>query len=113
MLELLLQAAEGAGQTGYTIELMALRALVFQSMGDSARAAATLAQALRLAEPEGYGRTFVDEGEPMRALIGRLEIRDRRLKAYAQRLLASFEGTPSPTSNFQSPLSNLQSPPDL
>jgi len=121
LLESLLQAAEGAGQAGYVIELMGLRALVFQSRGDPARAVATLAQALRLAEPEGYVRTFADEGEPMRALIGRLEIRDQRLKAYVQRLLASFERPPSPISNLprparrsrggQSPISNLPSLP--
>jgi LuxR family maltose regulon positive regulatory protein len=111
LLESLLQAAERAGQTGYMIELMALQALVFQSIGDPARAAATLTQALRLAEPESYVRTFVDEGEPMRALIGRLEIRDWRLKAYVQRLLASFDVLPSPTSKFQSPISSLQSLP--
>ncbi len=109
LLESLRRAAESAGQMGYVIELMALQALVFQSVGDSARAATTLAQALQLAEPEGYGRTFVDEGEPMRALIERLEIRDWRLKTYVQRLLASFELSPTPISNLQSPISDLLS----
>jgi LuxR family maltose regulon positive regulatory protein len=109
LLESLLQSAESAGQVGYGIELLGLRALVFQSMGDPGRAAATLAQALRLAEPEGYVRTFVDEGEPMRALLKKLEIRDSRLKAYAQRLLASFELPRTSTSNFQPPTSNLLS----
>jgi LuxR family maltose regulon positive regulatory protein len=110
LLESLLRAAESAGQMGHVIELMALRALVFQSMGDSGRAAATLTQALRLAEPESYVRTFVDEGEPMRALLEKMEIRDWRLKAYVQRLLASFELSRISTSNFQPPISNLQSP---
>jgi LuxR family maltose regulon positive regulatory protein len=109
LLESLLQAAEGAGQAGHVVELMGLRALVFQSLGDAARAAATLEQALRLAEPEGYVRTFVDEGEPMRALLRRLEIGDWRLKAYVQRLLASFDLSPTPISNLQSPISDLLS----
>jgi LuxR family maltose regulon positive regulatory protein len=109
LLESLLRAAESAGQTGYVIELMALQALVFQSMGDPAQAAAMLTQALRLAEPEDYVRTFVDEDEPMRALLKKLEIRDWRLESYVQRLLASFDGPSSRTSNLQPPISNLLS----
>ena len=59
-LESLLRVAEGAGQVGNVIELLGLRALVFQALGDAAKAVAALEQALALAEPEGYVRTFVD-----------------------------------------------------
>ena len=42
------------------------------------RAVGTLARALTLAEPEGYVRTFVDEGEAMGALLSAtLEARQR------------------------------------
>jgi LuxR family maltose regulon positive regulatory protein len=68
-------------------------------------ALASLERALVLAEPEGYVRIFVDEGEPMRLLIlefaqsselGRLWIekqsrhQDHKLIGYVDRLLAAF-----------------------
>jgi LuxR family maltose regulon positive regulatory protein len=46
-----------------------LQALASQQLGDSAQALAALEEALFLAEPEGYVRTFVDEGEPMARLL--------------------------------------------
>ena len=46
-----------------------LRALAFQAEGNAHDALTALEHALTLAEPEGYVRTFVDEGEPMRLLI--------------------------------------------
>ena len=103
LLESLLRAAESAGQMGYVIELMALRALVLQSMGDSARAAATLTQALRLAEPESYGRTFVDEGEPMRALLKKLEISRLEIEDLHTKIAGFFRG--AAISNLQLPIS--------
>jgi LuxR family maltose regulon positive regulatory protein len=67
--------------------------------GNTARALGCLERALRLAEPEGYIRTFVDEGEPMRSLIEELRLAiarrrpgDPRLLAYMDRLLSAFAG---------------------
>ncbi len=110
--------AEASGWTGRVIEILILQALARQAEGDLPQAVACLERALTLAEPEGYVRIFVDEGEPMRVLLRGLEIGDWRLKAYVHRLLASFEGPPSPparaaqpgraTSNLQPPTSNLQ-----
>jgi LuxR family maltose regulon positive regulatory protein len=102
--------AEASGWTGWAIEILILQALAWQVEGDLPQAVACLGRALALAEPEGYVRIFVDEGEPLRALLRGSEIRDWKLEAYAQRLLASFEGLPSPISNLQSPTSNLQPP---
>jgi LuxR family maltose regulon positive regulatory protein len=82
------------------IELLALRALALQTQTNSAGAKAALERALYLAEPEGYIRTFVDEGEPMREAIdnwrlvtGRsknLTEVQTRLMAYAENLLGQF-----------------------
>ncbi len=72
LLERLLNAAEAAGRTGRVIEVLALQALAFQSQSNSSRAQTALERALVLAEPEGYVRIFVDEGEPMRLLLERL-----------------------------------------
>jgi LuxR family maltose regulon positive regulatory protein len=51
------------------IEILALKALALQQMGEVEPALLTLEKALSLAEPEGYQRTFVDEGEPMARLL--------------------------------------------
>jgi LuxR family maltose regulon positive regulatory protein len=54
------------------IELLGLRALVLRARNYEPGALTTLREALALAEPEGYVRTFVDEGEPMADLLRRL-----------------------------------------
>ena len=51
------------------IEIRVAQALAHQMRGDLPRALASLEGALGLAEPEGYVRTFVDEGAPMAALL--------------------------------------------
>ena len=49
--------------------LLIVQALAHRAQGDTTAALAALERALTLAEPEGYVRTFVDEGEAMRLLI--------------------------------------------
>ena len=63
----LLQAAETGGRLGSVIQILLLKALAFQAQDDLPRALAALERTLTLAEPEGYVRTFVDEGEAMRS----------------------------------------------
>ena len=60
-------------------------------MGDCSleQALITLESALSLAEPEGYVRTFIDEGEPMAKLL-RLAASRGIAKKYVRKLLASF-----------------------
>jgi len=118
LLDSLLQVAEAAGQTGNVIELLALKALALQARGQSAQATTTLERALTLAEPEGYLRIFVDEGEPMRLLIADFRLRIGRqahsapdstpdhLFAYVDKLLATFPGA---ALSAQSAISNLKS----
>jgi LuxR family maltose regulon positive regulatory protein len=77
LLERLLDVAEATGSMGSAIEILAVEALTFDVRGDEARAMAAVGRALSLAEPEGYVRTFVDEGEPMSTLLDRL-LRVRR-----------------------------------
>ena len=69
-----------------------------------------LSEALALAEPGGFIRTFVDEGEPMRFLISdfRLQIEkqsrgsDYKLIDYVDRLLAAFARPESKVQNRKS-----------
>ena len=66
----LLAAAVGGGRDGTVIEVLALLALAHRAAGEDAEALAVLERALTLAEPEGYVRVFVGEGDPMSALLG-------------------------------------------
>ncbi len=116
LLDSLLQAAEAAGQTGNVIELLALRALALRAQGQSAQAMTMLERALTLAEPEGYFRIFVDEGEPMRLLLQRMKVEDPRkgaeggrMQEYIGNLLAAFGEQPAsadlhPSSFISQPL---------
>jgi LuxR family maltose regulon positive regulatory protein len=93
--------ARSAGRIGRVIEILVLKALAVQEMGDSDRAYAALAASLTLAEPEGYVRVFLDEGEPMKMLLAqwlaRAEVGEPKsddLRTYASRLLAHFDTEP-------------------
>jgi LuxR family maltose regulon positive regulatory protein len=65
----LLEKAESGRRTGRVIEVLVLQALVFLGRQETEQALAALKKALALARPEGYIRTFVDEGEPMIRLL--------------------------------------------
>jgi LuxR family maltose regulon positive regulatory protein len=87
----LLQAAETGGRLGSAIQILLLQALAFQAQDNLPLALPPLERALTLAEPEGYVRIFVDEGEALRLLIEkRSHNRDHPLSGYADKLLAAF-----------------------
>jgi LuxR family maltose regulon positive regulatory protein len=89
LLARLLQAAEDGGRTGRVIEMLTLQALAQGALGDTQQALIPLERALSLAEPEGYVRLFVDEGEPMAMLL--YEAAARGISPnYANKLLAAF-----------------------
>jgi LuxR family maltose regulon positive regulatory protein len=69
LLEQLLELAETAGAASYTIEALVLQALALLTQEKSGQALMALERALTLAEPEGYIRMFVDEGDPMIRLL--------------------------------------------
>ncbi|HET9927725.1 MAG TPA: hypothetical protein VFQ09_02870, partial [Rubrobacter sp.] len=68
-LRLLAQLHATAPTAARTIEILALQAMALHAKGHKEQAASTLAEALALAEPEGYVRTFVDEGPVMAELL--------------------------------------------
>jgi LuxR family maltose regulon positive regulatory protein len=89
LLERLLETAEAEGRTGVNIEALALQALADWRRGERAGAMAPLEHALRLAEPEGYVRRFIDLGLPMARLLQ--EARSRGvMPGYVENLLAAF-----------------------
>jgi LuxR family maltose regulon positive regulatory protein len=88
LLARLLDAAETGGWMGKAVEILVLQALAFQVKGEEEKALAALEKALSLAEPEGYVRTFVDEGAPMTALLHKAAARGIAPN-YANKLLAA------------------------
>jgi LuxR family maltose regulon positive regulatory protein len=105
LLERLQEAAANAGWTHEVIKSLALQAAALQISGSQECARLKLLKALRLAEPGGYVRTFLDEGEPMRTLLaeGLAQIENNpRLAAYASRLLSAF--APPRSGDYPAPL---------
>jgi LuxR family maltose regulon positive regulatory protein len=69
LLERLICAAEAGGRTRVLIEMLVLHALANDASGRRHQALGSLRRAVTLAEPEGWVRVFVDEGEPARRLL--------------------------------------------
>jgi LuxR family maltose regulon positive regulatory protein len=78
LLDRLHASAVSEGRFGSVVEVRVVQALALEAASRPADALEALADALALAEPEGYVRVFADEGAPMAALL-------RRLVASAQR----------------------------
>jgi LuxR family transcriptional regulator, maltose regulon positive regulatory protein len=85
----LLNAAEAGERAGSTIEILVLQALGQQMFGHMSAALESLEQAMILAEPEAYVRTFVDEGPPMATLL-ETAAKQRMLPEYVHLLKAVF-----------------------
>jgi LuxR family transcriptional regulator, maltose regulon positive regulatory protein len=69
LLERMREDAEAKARMGSTLEILILQALAFSAQGKGTEALTVIERALTQAEPEGYIRLFVDEGEPMVALL--------------------------------------------
>ena len=108
LLQRLEQSAQVDERAGSVLTILVIQALVNQSAGNLAEALECLKSALSMAEPEGYVRIFVDEGDPMRALLADFQLTIRqsgnlntdrdelRLLTYSERLMSAFYA-PAPT----------------
>ncbi len=123
LLEALRQAIEVEGRLGNVVEVLMLQAQARQVQGDDASALQLLGRALILAEPEGFVRLFVNEGEPLAALLRKMKVKSEKMRVYRARLLAAFRAdnlltlaaaptssvgagqTPPPSSVLDDPLS--------
>ena len=117
LLERLLKAAEDGKRMGSVIEILMTQVLVYQAKGDTTQAFASLERALTLAEPEGYIRTFVDEGDFLRSLLldfrGSIEKqprgKDHELTGYVDKLLSAVvQPKDMQQSNLIDPLSQRE-----
>ncbi len=98
------QELENSGRIGPWLEVLVLQALAYQLQAEVELAATKLRQALELAEPAGYVRLFLDEGEPMFSLLRQMAAAGPTT-TYLDRLLAAFsaEKSISPPSPFIRP----------
>jgi LuxR family maltose regulon positive regulatory protein len=121
LLEPLLSVLDQQKRQGLVIEFQILKALALrakaQSSGirqeaDLAQAMTALERALLLAEPGGYIRIFVDEGQPMVQLLR--EAAARGITAdYVNRLLSAFRGDARKQETEQPLLPSIPSRPPL
>jgi LuxR family maltose regulon positive regulatory protein len=90
LLTRMMDTAEAAGWLGKVIEMRVLLAMAHQAQGERDESMDALEQVLNSTKPEGYVRVFVDEGDPMAALLRAAETRDIA-PDYIPKLLAAFE----------------------
>jgi LuxR family maltose regulon positive regulatory protein len=100
LLERLLHAADDGSRIGAVIEVLMLQALERQIRGDVPGALAPLARALTLAEPEGYVRTFLQEGPAMETLLD-AAARQQIVPDHVRRLRAAVGTEGAKTSGHQ------------
>jgi LuxR family maltose regulon positive regulatory protein len=104
LLDRLRQAAEVDKRMSDRVAILGLTALAYAAQREPSQATASLGHALALAEPEGYIRTFVDEGAPMRAVLIEQRVRVSAGElgtrpAYIDRLLQTFPQAVPPASS--------------
>ncbi len=98
LLERLLKAAENQNRMGSVLQILIVTALAYHAAGSTPQAFASLERPLHLAQPEDYFQTFVDEGEPMRALLSVFQSwiekqprsQYQELHVYVGKLLSAF-----------------------
>jgi LuxR family maltose regulon positive regulatory protein len=104
LLNRLLEMAVTAGWIGKILEILVLQVLAYQEQGQVEEALKTLERAFSLAEPEGYFRIFLDEGQPMAHLLYKAAERGI-FPEYTGRLLVQFPAeeqiiTPTPGASY-------------
>jgi LuxR family maltose regulon positive regulatory protein len=86
-----LASSAQVGQRMYRlIEILVLRAVVEDHLGDEHKAFEVLEKSISLAQPEGCLRLFLDEGQTMQDILYRAQEKGIRLP-YTQTLLAAFD----------------------
>jgi LuxR family maltose regulon positive regulatory protein len=120
LLTLLQPVVESGERRASLIEISVLQAVAYQAQSRLPEALTALMRAIILAEPEGYIRIFLDEGEPLRELISSLQARQNNpsLAAYVEKLCAAFDpphppatspgNLPSVNQNLVEPLSGRE-----
>jgi LuxR family maltose regulon positive regulatory protein len=92
LLEIWRASALADGRVRSTIEFELLSAQAYSAMGRMQEATRQLHSALQRAQPDGFRRTFLDEGEPVETLLLATlpEVREQPIAAYLKALLQAF-----------------------
>lgn len=103
-LETLQQQVDAEGRPDKRLKQMVLQAVAHFERGDTEKAMGLLENALAMAEPGGYMRTFLDEGHAMSQLLSVANAAGI-MPAYTTKLLDAFHGTEQTVkSNASQPL---------
>jgi LuxR family maltose regulon positive regulatory protein len=89
--EVLANIYNRVSRTGFRSGMIQVRVLQALAASIPADALLFLEDALQRARPEGFVRTFVDHGKPMKALLERLRAQGGELKPYILTLLSAFD----------------------
>ncbi len=87
------EQVEARGWADQRLQALALQAVALDAHGGRERAVQVLCDALALAEPGGFVRTFVDEGAPIAELLSEAAAKGI-MPGYTARLLAAFPSLP-------------------
>jgi LuxR family maltose regulon positive regulatory protein len=90
ILDPLRQQVEATGLEDERLKVMVLQAVALDAHGEKGEALRLVGEALVLAEPGGFVRTFVDEGLPMAQLLSEVAAQGV-VPDYTGKLLAAFE----------------------
>ena len=104
----LMASAEPAKRMKGLIKINCLQAIAFRMQGNDDKALSVLERALAPAEPDGFVRTFIDEGEAL-ALLLRRALAQGIMPNYVTRLIGEYskehQVTPVPREQLIEPLS--------
>ena len=97
LLERVTFSARTLGKVTTSIALQAFYALILQQLGDEEGAFNMIKQTLEVAGPEGFVRSFLDEGKAMQSLLRSSQPRlSQKLQGYVNLLLQTFEQSTAP-----------------
>lgn len=108
------QQAQARDWADRLLSVMTLQSIALFTHGEKEKAVELFREVLALAEPGGFTRLFVDEGEPMRLLISEFRSwiqkqphrQDHRPVSYIEKLVAAF---PEPRFGSRSTIENVNS----
>lgn len=92
---------ESVARKGFATSMIEVRALQALATNSPKDALQFLRDALKMAQPDGFVRTFVDNGAPMKFLLERMKAEGGELKDYVLTLLSAFGGESSRGSKDQ------------
>jgi LuxR family maltose regulon positive regulatory protein len=90
VLETFRKHVEAKGWKDEQLKALVLQVVAFHAHGETDKSVQALSEALALAEPQGFVRTFVDEGLPMEQLLSEAATQGM-MPGYVAKLLAAFE----------------------